>query len=506
MAVYRGYPWRFVVTDLLGQTTTWADGLFTNRKIIFNLNAAAEIDCDVYPNDRRVNLLFAPDSFRLVAQSNRLIYAFRRENPDPGHAFPWVCRAAGIIMSVEDQSDTDTPLTSLVAYDAWKYLEARPCVDGTVNHNLPGPNGFVPLWPANRPEIIAITFLANSIAAEGGAPLGGNGCFIDYPTAMGGTPFYGTTTPAVVQRCSPISLTIQQGMSVASLWTELCNAGVCDIVLFPVWDPINRPGYTHEVGIYNLAGVEQPTAIFGWDQYGRSTRKIDRLHSAVPGDYFNKGQYFTGQGGFPTPIPPYESAAQIAAFLPYWVTQFSPSQPDVPPFGNIVEGLLIQAAQQAKQGKRTIQIDTIPERSPNPLIDYSIGDRVVVHASDNLRSPIDGFVRVETIPIDISDDGIESVASLLVAPDWRHVGPIATASVGFGGINYIVGDTGTIDAGNALATYVVQSVGGAGNVTSFTIATPGNGYMISPPFWPTETSGIQPGAGSDFQVSIDTLV
>lgn len=505
MAVYRGYPWRFVVTDLLGQVTTWADGLFTNRKITFNLNAAAEIDCDVYPDDRRVNLLFT-DGFRLIAQSNRLIYAFRRENPDPGHAFPWVCRAAGIIMSVEDQSDTDTPLTSLVAYDPWKYLEARPCVaqiDGV--YSLPGPNGFVPVYPADRPEIIAISFLANSIAMEAGAPLGGNGAFIDYPTSMGGTAFYGTTTPAVVERCSPIAMQIQQGMSVAALWTELCDSGVCDIILFPIWDPINRPGYTHEVGIYNLAGVDRPTAIFGWDSYGRSTRKIDRLHSAVPGDYFNKGQYFVGQGGFPVPIPAYENGAAIADFLTYWVTQFTPSQPDVSPFGNIVEGLLVQAVLQAKQGKRTITIDTIPERSPNPLLDYGLGDRVVVHASDNLRAPADGFVRVETIPIEISDDGIEDVASLLVAPDWRQVGPIATASVGFGGINYAVGDTGTIDAGNAAATYVVTSIGGVGDVTGFTLATFGNGYMVSKPYWPTETSGSQPGVGSDFQVSIDTL-
>jgi hypothetical protein len=45
-----------------------------------------------------------------------------------------------------------------------------------------------------------------------------------------------------------------------------------------------------------------------------------------------------------------------------------------------------------------------------PLRDYTIGDRVNVHASKRLRVTADGLQRVQTIPIQITDDGIETSA------------------------------------------------------------------------------------------------
>lgn len=522
MAIYRGVPWRFLITDLFGTSTCWADGLLTNRKITFNLNAACEIDCSIWPDNPRVNLL-APDGYRKVAQTNRLIYAFRREDPDPGHAFPWVCRAAGIVMTPEDQGDPDVPLTTLAAYDPWKYLEARPFV--RADSSFPPAGGYIPGFAGLTGDQVVGNALLWTINAEpptvGGT--GGNGCFIDAGPLYGGTAFWGTTTPAVIETTAPSWIAIQQGASVADVWTEICNSGVLDIILYPIYDPINRPGYTHDLAIYNVAGADRPDAIFGWDQMRRSLKGIDRLHSAVPGDYFNKGVFFSGAGGFPS--GPIAKPAQINDFLVYWTKQFSPTQPDVPIDGNIVLQLLRQAMVQAKQGKRTLTLDPTPERAPVPLNDYYLGDRVPVWATNRLRTPITsnlspdtslqdraGF-RVTTIPITITDDGIEEVTGMVLDPDYRITGSIVTgdvpgpggATIFNGGSGFIVGDTGIFDQGNLQATYTVQAVGGAGDVTLFTVTAGGLGYEVDLNPVSAVVGGIQPGAGIGFKISVTAI-
>lgn len=412
MTKFAGYPWRFVVTDLTTTTTTWAEGLFTNRKLVYPLNASATIDADVWPDDRRVNLLFDDSGYPLIGQSNRLIYAFRREDPFTGETPPWIVRGAGIIMGLEDQADVDVPLTHLTAYDPWTYLGGRPVMD--VDGGVPGPQGLKIILPGN--DIIGnlIAYTRDNVGP----------CFIDTGPTYGGTAFWGTTTPAVIETCETYLLTAQQGNSVADIMTQLTTAGNLDIVLYPVYDPGNRPGITHDLAIYQLAGEVKPKAVFAWDQFTRSLKHIDRMHSAVPGDFFNTVLYYSGQGGPPAAASPLVDTASVADFTTYWSQQSFPNQVSNGSallVGNQTALLMAQALQLVKQGRRTMTVVPMPERSPVPFLDYVPGDRVPLYATNNLRVPSTGVQRVNSISITVEDDGVETVDTLLLSPDWRAI-------------------------------------------------------------------------------------
>lgn len=414
MTKFAGYPWRFIVTDLNTVTTTWAEGLLTNRKLTYPLNASATIDADVWPDDKRVNLLFDDSGYPLIGQSNRIIYAFRREDPDPGSGprKPWVVRGAGVIMGLEDQGDVDVPLSHLSAYDPWTYLAGRPVMDAF--GGLPGPNGLKIILPGN--DIIG-NLISYTRDFEGP-------CFIDTGPTYGGSAFWGTTTPAVIEVCEDYILTAQQGQSVADIMTQLCTAGNLDIVLYPVYDPVNRPGITHDLAIYQLAGTVRPKAVFAWDQFTRSLKHIDRMHSALPGDFFNKVLYYAGQGGPPAAASPLVDAPSVTDFGSYWSQSFFPSQVSNGSallVGNQTALLMAQALELVKQGRRTMTVVPMPERSPVPFLDYIPGDRVPLYATNNLRVPSNGVQRVNSISISVLDDGVETVDSLLLSPSWRAV-------------------------------------------------------------------------------------
>jgi len=411
---FKGFQWRFIFTDLNSVVTTWAAGLQTSRILSFTLGDAATIEMDIRPDDFRVNGIWT-DGYPRVAQSNRLIYGFRREGVPGGGSIgkPWICRAAGILMSPNDQGDADVPLSHVVAYDARKLLEARPAMaaDGT----LPGPDGFrsidLSTHDFQRGDQIVTSFLANTIANEGTV-------HIDAGVAHGGTAFYSGT----IEATDPLDLTITQGQSVADVWKAAEDAGNCDIILTPIYDPINRPGYTHELSVYKLAGADLYDVVFGWDRLNRNLTKIDRMHDATPGSFFNKVQYYAGQGGPPVPATgPLVNGASVGDFGPYWAQQFFPALQTSVSAATAILALANQALELVKQGKRTLTLDPITERAKVPLRDYSIGDRVNVHASKNLRVTADGLQRVQGIPIQIADDGMEVVSGLLTSPDYRTV-------------------------------------------------------------------------------------
>lgn len=409
---FQGYQWRFLFADIPapdapvpspgGITTTWADGLLTGRNIAYTLNAPTVITAAVWPDDRRVNQIFQ-DGDPLVAQGNRVIYAFRREAPPGGP--PWVCRAAGILMSPEDQADADQPLTHLVAYDAWQYLGGRPVVDAT--GQLPPPDGSIVIQSGDS---IVTDVLRNAILDEGFA-------FVDAGAANGGTSFYGGT----IETTDDIVFEYQRGMMVADVWRALCDAGNLDIVLTAIYDPVNRPGYTHELNVYRLAGSEQPSAVFAWDKLMRSVTEIDRAHDGTPGNFINEIQYYAGQGGFPVPAAgPLTNDPSIAKYLPYWSNQFQTTQGGSDPTGSAVLAMAQQQLALSKQGLRTMTLSPTPERSPVPLTAYQIGDRVPIYATIRLRVVSAGYQRVQGIPVQITDDGIESIPALLCSPDWNR--------------------------------------------------------------------------------------
>lgn len=420
---FEGYPWRLLFCDIPvpnaaqpstgGVTTTWANNLVTNRTITLTLNAPTQITGSVWPNFREVNAIFG-DGDPLVAQSNRLVYAFRREAPGnvgTEQQPPWVVRAAGILMNPEDQADTDVPLTNFVAFDAWQHLFGRPVYLN--NGKFPDPSGtpsFAGLG-AETGDQIALQLIKNLVTYDLSGPLGDGFCFIDAGPDYGGTAFYGGT----IETTPPFVYSLQQSQMVGDVWNDLVSSGTMDIVLTPIYDPINRPGYTHEVSIFNLAGTEQPNAIFGWSTLNNNLNNIDRMHDGTPQSFINIVNFYAGQGGWPVGIQ--RNIPSVAKYLPAWDASSYPEQTITN--GDAVEILALQALRLAKQGRRTVTLAATPERSPIPLRDYMPGDRVPLYTSDALRVASQGYQRVETIPIVISDDGIEQLTQLLVSPDWR---------------------------------------------------------------------------------------
>lgn len=404
-----GYPWRWIVTDLDSVTTTFAEGLLTNRQIALILDDASVIDADVWPDDFRINGLWT-DGYPRLAQTNRLVYCLRRDNPSrAGGLPPWTCRAAGIVMSPDDQGNPDVPLTHFTAYDSWRYADARPAMasDGSLPDEANGFQFLPPAFPSG--DLIALTMLLNTIINEGTI-------HVDAGTLWGGTSFYSGT----LETTDAVNFTVQRGDSVGDVWRNLCAIGNMDIVLTPIYDPVNRPGYTHELNIYNLAGGDRHDAVFGWDRMNHAVGKISRMHDGTPGEFFNKVQYYSGFGGFPVPASgPLVNTASVADFGSWWTLQFFPGQTDKDPTGAATLALAKQALVLAKQGKRTVTMDPIPERAPILFLKYGIADRVPIYASNRLRVTIDGLQRVEGIPIAIDDDGLEKIGNLLCSPDWR---------------------------------------------------------------------------------------
>lgn len=92
---------------------------------------------------------------------------------------------------------------------------------------------------------------------------------------------------------------------------------------------------------------------------------------------------------------------------------------------------------------------------------------------------------------------------MLTASDYTN-GPIATTTLGAGGLAYLANDTGTISTGSADATYKVLTVGAGGAVLTFQITGAGTSYATGNGV-ATATGGAQPGVGAGFTVNITAV-
>lgn len=416
---FSGYQSRFLVTDLFGVTTTWLDRLTLGASLAFNLDQPMTGTISLHSNDPRVNRIFT-DGDPLVAQSNRLIYAFLRQGTAGGSTAPWQCVAAGIIMSPEDQADQDVPTTHLSFFDAWQFLFGTPCF-ADISGTLPGPDGFQ-FFATPGSQIVA-TLLGNAIfGSEPTVPgTAGNGYFIDAGVTYGGTVHWaGVIDPA----CPPIDFVVQQGMSIGDAWNQLLAAGNdpmggsggLDIVLTPIYDPIYRPGYTHELSVLNLAGIDNHSSPMAWGMFTRSAETADRQHDGTPGAFVDIADFYAGQGG--PGVGLVQNFANVSKYLGYWSQKFFPQQPDA----LSVRAMAQQAIQLQKQGKRTFTVNPDPLRAIGPFVGYNLGDRIPIYAPNKLRVTAAGLQRVQGIPLEINPDGVARVNALLTSPDWRGSG------------------------------------------------------------------------------------
>lgn len=383
-------PWRFLVTDRDSGTLTFLDRLAMGRHIEFPLDdGPASASCRVPSESPEVNII-ANDDDPFVETGDRLLYCFRRDSA-LGEDLPWTVRFAGILEQLQDAGDTERALTTLTAYDPWKYLYARPVV--LADGSLPGPQGLVFSGGPSSPggvsaTLIAAVLLADSIANQG--PTG-----IDAGVTYQGTAFWGghIVVPGGANPPDGVNITFQNGTTIGEAWQQLVDTGAIEIVLTPIYDPINRGGYLCDLSIWPQVGDTQYGAVFSWDMPSRSLTAINRLRDAA--QLANNIDYFAGRGGSAVTSggvpahPTARNAASVTKYGEYWATRAWPDANATDQAS--ITGLRAAAAAELavrKDGRLTVEFTPAPERAPQPWIDYWLGDRVPVYASRRLRRPI----------------------------------------------------------------------------------------------------------------------
>jgi hypothetical protein len=393
--------WRFVVTDLDSVTLTFLDKLASDRTVTYRLGKPALATGRLPSDNPEVNILHT-DGYPFVAEGVRLMYGFRKELESSSVFDEYVIRFAGMLLQIEDAAEEDDATSRYTAFDPWQYLYARPVQ--TIGGVLPGPEGLN--FGSATGDVLVGTLLRNTIVTDGPAR-------IDAGVTYGGTGFYTGTieTTSVLD-----DVVFQQGLSVGKAWEELVATGTLDIVLTPIYDPINRPGYLAELNVYEQAGEQRDEAIFAWDEPSRSLSSISHLLDGT--NRATTVRYYAGMGG--PAVAPVTDAAAEALFGSYVAQQFWPGQVD--PVA--VEAFAELALELRARGREVVTIGPVPEASPLPFTEYFLGDRVPVYASSNLRQAIpqtvgttEQYMRVYGIPLTIADDATERVTRMLTSPE-----------------------------------------------------------------------------------------
>ncbi len=402
-------PWRIILTDRDEETISLFDKRAAEKQFVFTLNAPATSTGLVASDDPMIHLPYPdPDSPSVLTNNSRLLFAFRREPPLTVNTPPYVCRFAGVVLTVEDVG-ADAPTTRYTAYDPWQLLMSRP---------IRIPSG------AHAGEVVGetgLTFDENARASDIALSL------LALTELFDGDVLIDSSDAGLLEDTDPLlaRLTLEQGTSVGEAWQQLCDTGTIDIWLEPIYEPITNPGKIAVLHIYKKKANNQFGQVMAWDKGPRSLTSISRM---VDGTRLaNVIRYITG---FFIPGSDQTDAASIAEFGKYWAQQTFPAGEDP----NYVAGLAFAQLQLRKTGQRTMTANPSPERSPLPLRDYALGDYVPVWASRNLREPIGidfqayfdhpeydpgawGYQRVYVIPIDVDDNGVATVPELTTSVD-----------------------------------------------------------------------------------------
>lgn len=386
--------WRFALLDLATfGTVTILDRVASQRTVDLKLNAPATATGVAPSDDPEVNIEHN-DGEPFLAEGVRVLYGFRREGGTP----PWVPRYAGVVLQVEDSADGDRLTSRYTAYDPWQLLNARPCRNGL--GDLPGADGLS--YTDTDWDVIIGTLLFNTITADGPVMIDAGG---DY----GGTAYYAGTIETV--DAGGANFGIVQGTSVGEAWTQIAALGVADIVLIPIYDPVNRPGYTHELNVYAQAGENRTDTIL---RLGDTLATVTRLEDGT--QRANTIYAFAGPDRELTAGSPHVDFASVTKYGTQVAQLFVPQQN----VGGAVDALAERQLALRAAGKVLVSVSPLSDRGLLPFTDYFLGDRLPVWADNSLRKPIvgndtDGYLRVYGLPIEIGDDALEAVTNLVVS-------------------------------------------------------------------------------------------
>jgi len=418
---YQGPPWRWLVTDLQTNTITFLDRLAAEAVVTYGLNNGSTAKLSVPSANPEVNILHT-DGDPFVSEGNRLLYGFRREGDGP----IWQCRFAGKILLVEDTGLTENARTIITAWDPWHILYQRPMVNYA--DTFADKAGFFS-FDDTQVGHIALLFLRNTIINQGdlGIDMGDDTPAwstdgvqpTPSPVQLPGTSYWGSPykavwsgrTKSVYQNTNPVDTDCEQGLMVGEIWDQQIETGSVDILLTPIYDPVNRPGYLAEVSVYEKAGRDADDAIFAWDKPSRNLKRINRIIDGTK--RANTIRYSWGQGGPPVSGGiPISDGASIIKYGETWHMQAWPGRVEAAALA--LEQLQLELM---KDGQLTVAVEPAPERMPFLFTEWWLGDRIPEYASDRLRASLTGFQRVYGIVLNINENSYEQVPQLLVSPN-----------------------------------------------------------------------------------------
>lgn len=461
---YRSPTWKHLLTNRDSLVVSDLSRLASNRSARFELGAPATLTGHVPSDDFRVyfpsddNFELGPaDPFWLGSSGNivdfprleeglRLMYSFRRDGAE-GDGAPWTIRHAGPVLELNDDANPSRRLSRFTVYDPWQYLYRRPCRLAELVNTIPDPDptsmpgdpGVVfPGEFATTGDQVVCELLRRTIDQDGLT-------YIDAGVAFGGTAFYSGTIETTEAFEDPIIF--PRGMSVGEAWDQMVDTGTLDIVLTPIWDPFNRPGYCAELNVFNHAGaldgqgpfdtVLEAFPVFHWDRVGRSLIEISRFTDGR--ERANRIRAF--QGGTGAQNAPWtqvldggsgdDDAASVSDFYSrvrygeYWHQETYVRQARTDTVKNMAHDELARR----RVAHRGWTFRPTPEFSPRPFQDYMPGSFVGFSHSSKLRAEQwwlphqfndqEIFPRIFGFTLNISDSSLETVTSLDVGIDDR---------------------------------------------------------------------------------------
>lgn len=385
---FSGYRWRWAITDLDTATICLVDRITSGKQVLRDLGKPWTMSGQAPSADPLLSILHT-DGRPYLATGVRLAYGFRDEGVDP--APPWKVQASGIVLQCSEEANEDESVTKYVAFDARQLLYSRPVRDAGGDIGAAAFDGV----PADE---VAVTLLKRTIDADGPVR-------IDAGVTWSGTASWAGS----VESLPNVTHTFELGVSVGEAWDWLEEHAYMDITCQPIYDPVDRPGYLSDLTIEAEKGSTRHGAIFAWDMGPRSVTAITRLEDGTK--LANTVITDGGQGGG-SATGSATDAGSVTTFGNYVAQSIQVDTTDTDVLDNLAAIELVFR----KEPPETVAITPAVGRSPIPIVDYDVGDRVPVWASSRFRKPINGDdspTRVRGIHIDIADDGFEDVGQLI---------------------------------------------------------------------------------------------
>jgi hypothetical protein len=451
---YKSPTWKHIVTRRDSTVVTDLTRLASNRRVRLELGGPAFLEGLVpsddfrvwFPTDDQVTraefdpfYLDNPADFARLSEGMRLMYSFRRDGEGEGGA-PWSIRHAGPVLELEDDADPDRRLSRFTTWDPWAYLYQLPLRNADPDLITPDPTinpvakEMGTVFPAGTTGDEIVTELLRRTIEEDGLT------YIDAGTAFGGTADYAGTIETTPTFIDPT--VFPRGMMLGQAWEQMVDTGTLDIVLTPIYDPLNRPGYCAELNIYASAGGNPGDAFssgfpnFRWDRTGRALVRINRRQDgreranrirALVGGTGAQAAPWTGHlgelEGAGDPEATWNDNVSSERFGRSWSEQTFTRQTR----GETVGYLALDELYRRRAGQRTWRLSPTPEFSPRPFQDYMPGSFIGFYHSHNLREEQwwipenfnDQTVspRVLGFTIELSDDSLETVSSLDIGVD-----------------------------------------------------------------------------------------